>query len=139
MGSAGSVTGNVNGTLDYMFMTNYAYPSGFDASTCDTAQDTDTLGFGLEGELEINLGGSVNANFSSQGFTGTISVSASGNSTLNVKLPCLFCGDDCVSSFSVSLSGTISIQDTGSATRVMGEVSFSVAGQSFDASVDVTI
>ncbi|MEX0332453.1 MAG: dockerin type I repeat-containing protein [Puniceicoccaceae bacterium] len=135
--SSGSVSGRVFGRFDYEGQFNYTYPDGFNSSSCDEAIDTSTwYGFGIDGQLTIQLFGALNANFDSRGFTGTIRASVGGTSTVRVKWPCLVCGDDCVSVYSVTASGNVDITDNGSNTRIRGTVTISAGGESESAEID---
>ena len=138
--SSASVSGRIFGNFDYEGQFNYTYPSGFDSSSCDSADGSDTwYGFGVDGQLTIKLNGGLNASFNSRGFTGSIRATVAGNSTVRVKWPCVFCGDDCVSIYSVSASGSVEIIDNGSSTRIKGTVMLSAGGESEQAELDVVI
>lgn len=140
LNSAGSVSGRVFGNFNYQAQFNYVYPSGFNSTSCSTADSTDTwYGFGIEGQLTFDLSGGLNANFNSRGFTGTIRATVGGSSNVKVKWPCVFCGNSCVSTYSVSASGTVNITDNGSSTRIQGTVTFTSGGESEVGEVDFNI
>jgi hypothetical protein len=138
--SPSSVSGNLFGSFDYEAQFNYTYPDGFDSSSCSTADDSDTwYGFGVDGQLTIKLNGALNASFNSEGFTGSIRASVGGSSTVRVKWPCVFCGDDCVSIYTVSASGTVEISDLGTSTQIKGTITLSSGGESEQAEIDLSI
>lgn len=133
LANASAINGRLNGTVDASQEFNYAWPEGFDATNCDTASETDTLGFGLSARLTLELDGGLNVAFDRSGIRGSVRVSASADGSATVKLIGF-----CPETLSASISGTVSIIDTGSSTRINGTVTITVNGDSFSAEIDET-
>jgi hypothetical protein len=139
LNSPGAITGNVFGNVAYDDTFNYIYPSGFDPTSCATADATDNfLDFGIKGNLKVHLGGAINANLDANGVIGAISVDASGTSNMQVKWPCTFCGTDCVKDNMTTISGRINTEYDGSQIRIFGEATFTSGNESEKGDIDFT-
>ena len=134
-----AITGNISGSVTYDNDFSYTYPSGFDPTNCTTADATDnSVGFGIQGMLSVHLGGAINAALDGDGFTGSIQVSASGNSSMSVKWPCFVtCGYECVDTYNTGLSGMLTVERTSSnTTRLHGTASFSYGNETETGDID---
>jgi hypothetical protein len=141
LGSSGSVNGTINGAMSYDYNWSYAYPSGFDPSSCSSADATDTwYGFGIAGSLALHLGGTLNAQMNSNGIVGSISAESTANCVMTVKWPCfLTCGYACIASYNVYLEGNLTVEKQTSAMRVHGNVVFKYGNEAENAEIDITI
>jgi hypothetical protein len=126
LSSPGSITGTLTGSMNWQYSLSFAYPTGFNPSSCATADATDNLaGFGVSGGMNLRLTGGLNANINETGITGNIEVQGAADASLSIKWPCLIlCGDDCVNTYAVSVEGNLNIQKTSSGARIFGTVSF---------------
>jgi len=133
-------TGDFSGSVSYQNQFDYRYPGAFDPSTCETADATDNVvGFGITGNLNIELGGSLNTSINSDGFAGKVEVSASGESDMYVKWPCaVTCGSECVDNYYTAMSGLVGLEHTGSDTRMYGEVTFTSGDETEQGDIDFT-
>lgn len=123
-GNSDGITGRVGGAIDYKKEVEFIYPAGFDTTNCVTADDTDNLvGFGIYGYLNVELGGSFDAQVDADGFTGAVKANASGDSRIKVKWPCITCGD-CLKTGTVSISGEVEIKYENNVTVLEGNLTF---------------
>lgn len=131
MSSPGSITGNLTGNMNWSYNLSFAYPTGFNASSCQDADATDNaLGFGASGSMQINLSGALNVNMNETGITGIIQVQGQANASLSIKWPCFIsCGNDCVDTYNASVEGSLNIQKTSSGARIYGNVTFTTPGE----------
>jgi len=141
LSNIGGMTGSLFGSLTYDNTFAYAYPEEFNPTTCETADATDNLvGFGIKGELNLHLGGALNASLNKDGIVGSISVDASAAGNLSIKWPCLItCGDNCVSQFAGAASGELSVGYDGDKTRIHGELMFKEGDEEEKAEIDFEI
>ncbi len=135
-----ALEGSVSGSVDYSDTFDYTYPSGFNPATCATADDTDNVvGFGITGQLDVELGGNITAQLDNEGITGSFGVNASGFSDMSVKWPCAFtCGDDCVSMYTTGVSGELNIEYNNPEVRIYGEATFTSGDETETGEVDFT-
>lgn len=140
LNNTGNIVGRVHGSVAYSNMFTYAYPSGFDPSNCTTAKATDTFfGFGIKGNLNVNLGGNINATINASGINGAVSVSVSGNSTIKVSWPCILPYCCSLSTYTVSANGMVTLEKSGSNTRLHGMLTFISGGESETGMIDFNL
>lgn len=124
------IVGNINGSITFQKKFEYTYPEGFDTTSCENANSTDNfLGFGISGEFNLELGGSISADLNADGFDGAVKANVKGNSDMVVNWPCVSCAGPCLERYTVSASGLVSVENNGSKTRIYGEVTFSTVGE----------
>lgn len=137
----GRSSGSLNGAVNYDNTFAFAYPGGFNPSSCATADATDNaLGFGVSGNLALHLGGNFSASMNNGGIVGSITADASANSSLSIKWPCFItCGWSCVDTYAASVEGTVTVEKTGSSARIHGNVNFKYGSESESGEIDFTI
>ncbi len=141
LSNSNNIHGYLKADLNYDNTFNFAYPSNFNPSSCSTADATDnSVGFGVSGNLELHLGGHINASMSSNGVTGSIGAEASANCTLHIKWPCFVtCGWDCVDTYYAGVEGNITCERTSSSTRIHGDITVSYGNEQESGEIDFTI
>ncbi|HRZ48374.1 MAG TPA: hypothetical protein P5338_03160 [Bacteroidales bacterium] len=140
LASPGSITGTLTGNMNWDYNLSFAYPTGFDPSSCANADATDNwLGFGVTGSMQINLAGALNANINETGITGNIGVQGSANASLSIKWPCLVCGYNCVDTYNAAIEGALTVQKTSSGARIFGNVKFSYQNEQEYGDIDFNI
>jgi len=132
----GFLDGSIKASLNYEIV----YPKHFDPTSCDAADDTDTIwGFGMKGEYSIHIESSTNISLKDNGVTGYFTIYVFMSSEAKVKWPCFFsCGDDCVSLYTMSSEGRLTAQQDDENFRIKGELVF-VGGGNTSKGIDIDI
>ncbi|MEM7102506.1 MAG: hypothetical protein AAF502_05175 [Bacteroidota bacterium] len=112
----GNFSGSANGTATYSNNFTYSWPSGpFD--------DCGYSVFYISGSLAVNINGMISATVNQDGVQGAISIDVDGSVTIFVAWPCVWCLS-CPSTSVVNFDGDLSLEKTGSQTRLHGTLSY---------------
>ncbi len=139
LNSVFDLSGSVSGSVEYSDTFDYTFPKDFNPTTCKTADGSDFFGFGITGQLQVELGGDITANLDNEGITGTFGVYASGQSDMSVKWPCkVVCGQECVKTYDTGVAGELTVQYKNPEIRIFGEATFTSGDESEKGDVDFT-
>ncbi len=118
-------TGRANCTISSSHSFKFTKPEGFDATSCESADQSDFFGFGADGVLNLQLSGFFESAISKRGFEKDIKVEASGSSVMKVKWPCItgVC-TNCLKSANVNFSGVLEVKTERDDTVISGELDF---------------
>ncbi len=131
LSNLGAASGAITGTVDFHKDIFFKFPSDFDPTKiCSKLGE----GFGVQGDLKLDLTGALDASFNALGITGTVQVAASGSSYVSLRLPCILCQSNCVKYIDSTYRGTLTAEKQGNQTRLHGTVFFDVPGQSPESS-----
>jgi hypothetical protein len=120
------IRGMASGQILYSKSLSFTTPTGFNGTSCETADATDRFGFGFDGGISLSLGGSFLAEVNPQGFAGKITANAKGESFAKVKWPCGFSAcKDCVESLEVDVEGELTLGYNKGKTILEGNMTFS--------------
>jgi hypothetical protein len=121
-----SFDGYVDGSLSCIEDYTFEWPAGFNGNSCSAADATDHwTGFGIEGNLDINVTGNINGDFATGGFLGSFYIGGHIYGNAKYKLPCfVVCGSGCVHYVSIGAQGSLTGTQSGQKMRVYGSLTF---------------